>query len=106
MISTKCEGICSRDDRTVECLWKTSGRALGRDFRSRKIIEKYNFSVCRLSSQYVNLLIVYLFISTATRPQFLQVLLFSRNPPNPWVIHGVRGYDRQPRISTSLYFAS
>ena len=28
----------------------------------------------------------------------------SRNPPNPWIIHGVRGYECQPRISTSLYF--
>ena len=60
MTSTMCEGVCSRDDRTVECFWKTSGRALGGDFRSREIVEKYNWSVCRLSSQYVNQLI-YLF---------------------------------------------
>ena len=66
MISTMYEGIRSRDDRAVECLWKTSGRALGGDFRSREIIEKYNLSVCRLSIQYVNLLI-YLF---QLRPAF------------------------------------
>ena len=76
MISTMCKGIRSRDECTVECLWKTSGQALGGDFGSREIIEKYDLSVCLLSSQYVNLLIIYLFISTAIRPQFLQVLLF------------------------------
>ena len=43
-------------------LMKTSKRALGGDFRSREIIEKYDLSVCLLSSQYVNLLIIYLFI--------------------------------------------
>ena len=101
MISTMCEGICSRDDRTVECLWKTSGRALGGDFRSREIIEKYNLSVCRLSSQYVNLLIIYLFQPRSARNSS-KYYFFSRNPPNPWIIHGVR----QPRISTSLYFTS
>ena len=69
MILTMCEGICSKDDRTVQCLWKNSGRALGGDFRSREIIEKYNLSVCRLSSQYVNLLIIYSFI------------YFDRDPP-------------------------
>ena len=47
-------------------------------FRRRKIIEKYmsNLSVFRFPSQYIN------------------------QTPNPWIIHGLRGYDRQPRFSS------
>ena len=49
MILTMCEGICSWDDRTRECLWKTSGRVLGGDFRSR--VRLANLSMTNESGQ-------------------------------------------------------
>ena len=90
-----CEGIRSRDDRTVECLRKSSGRALGGDacaFQksesiSREIIEKYisNLSGCRLSCQYVNLHIIYLFIYFNCDPHAIppSITFFSHNPIHP-----------------------
>ena len=67
-----------------------------------------NLSVCRLSFQYVNLHLIYFIYLFQPRParNSSKYYFFSRNPSNPWINNGVRGYDGQPHISTSLYFTS
>ena len=73
--STKCEGICSRGWSHSWMLMENQRTSAGRRFQKQGVLNNKK-KVCRLSCQYVNLLIIYLFILTATRPQFLKVLLF------------------------------
>ena len=55
-----CEGICSRDDRTVECFWKNQRTSAGRRFQKQGDYRK-KYIICQFAVCLFNML-TYLFI--------------------------------------------